>query len=308
MTFNDIFFESAGRLRSGWRFAIFCCGFFFLVTVLSTVGLVLSPVIPIKVAVLLSIVVALIAALFVGWLCGKFLEGLPFTTLGASFTPGWFRHLILGLLAGVGSLGLAVLIAFAFGGLRFEVNAVDTSTIFAALGSSFLLLAAGAASEEALFRGYIFQTFTRSGLAGFAIALTSLFFGAVHLMNPNAGAISTLNTVLAGVWFGVAYLRTRDLWFVFGMHLMWNWMQGAFFGIEISGLTDLSTAPVLKEIDRGPSWLTGTTYGLEGCIAATIALIVSTIGIYLLSPGQRDKALVDRIPTFAESDKDNSPG
>ena len=142
------------------------------------------------------------------------------------------------------------------------------------------IVAAAAAFEEALFRGYILQTFARSNLAWLAILLTSVFFGLVHADNPNAGVISTLNTVLAGIWFSVAYLRTRDLWFVWGLHLMWNWMQGSFFGIEVSGLTDITKNPLLREIDTGPTWLTGTTYGIEGGIVCTVALIVSTIAIH----------------------------
>jgi len=78
-------------------------------------------------------------------------------------------------------------------------------------------------------------------------------FASGHLGNPNASAFAWLNTFLAGVWFGVAYWKTGDLWFPFGMHLAWNWMQGAFFGIEVSGLTEITASPLLKEIDRGPS-------------------------------------------------------
>ena len=126
------------------------------------------------------------------------------------------------------------------------------------------------------------QTFSRAGLAWLAILLTSVFFAVVHSWNPNAGVIPILNTALAGVWFGSAYLKTRDLWLAFGIHLMWNWMQGAFFGIEVSGLTDITTAPLFKEIDHGPVWLTGENYGIEGGIATTIALIISTAAIHFL--------------------------
>ena len=224
----------------------------------------------------------LASALIVGWLCAKYLENLPFRSLGASFTKGWFRHLILGLLVGAGSLGFAVLIAYLLGGLRFETNLVDTAALWRGLGVSLVLIAVAAAAEEALFRGYIFQTFARSNLVVFAIALTSVFFGAVHLRNPDWGVVSTLNTILAGIWFSVAYLKTRDLWFVTGLHFMWNWVQGALFGIEISGTTDLVSTPLMREIDSGPTWLTGGTYGIEGGIAATIALLVSIVVIWYL--------------------------
>ena len=63
---------------------------------------------------------------------------------------------------------------------------------------------------------------------------------------------------------------------------MWNWFQGSIFGINVSGLGELATAPIMKSADSGPTWLTGGSYGLEGGIACTIALIASTALIYLL--------------------------
>lgn len=103
-----------------------------------------------------------------------------------------------------------------------------------------------------------------------------------HLGNANSNIVSTINTALAGIWLGAAYLKTRNLWFPFGIHLMWNWFQGAVFGIEVSGITQFTTAPILHEIDSGPAWLTGESYGIEGGIACTIALIVSMALIYFL--------------------------
>jgi membrane protease YdiL (CAAX protease family) len=256
---------------------IFVLGFVFVVTALGFLTLAIPRTAPELIFRGAGVLIMLIAALSVGWLCGRQLEGLPFRALGASFRDGWLIHLFAGLLLGAGTIGLAALLAVVFGGLRFEVNPIDSALVARGLATSFLFLAVAAASEEALFRGYPFQTLVRSGLAWLAIAITSVFFSIVHLNNPNAGAISLINTALAGLWFGIAYLKTKDLWFVLGLHLMWNWVQGAVFGIEISGLTDLTPVSILREIDSGPSWLTGDTYGLEGGIVTTVALLASTI-------------------------------
>jgi hypothetical protein len=122
----------------------------------------------------------------------------------------------------------------------------------------------------------------RAGFVWPAIIGTSILFGAGHFWNPAASWISVANTILAGIWFGVAYMKTRTLWLPIGMHFMWNWMQGSVFGIEVSGLKDILKAPVLQEIDRGPAWLTGADYGIEASISCTIALVISTVAIYLL--------------------------
>lgn len=238
-------------------------------------------------------IVSLVPAILLGWLCGRVFEHLPFRALGAAFTKGWFSHLLIGGIAGAATLAFGVVIAIVFGGLGFNFDATaDTGQIIRSLAISFAIFAAASAFEEALFRGYILQTFSRAGLAWLAILLTSLFFGAVHAANPNVTVLSTVNTVLAGIWFSVAYLKTRDLWFVWGMHLMWNWMQGSFFGIEVSGMTFISTSPLFREIDSGPTWLTGSTYGIEGGVVCTVALIVSTIAIYLLPIAKPDPELV----------------
>jgi hypothetical protein len=294
---NQIIFDSTGRPRSGWRVVIFVLAFLAaasFTTVAAFTGLSLA-----SLAVtgaggsfmfIANGIALLVPALVVGWLCGKYMDRVPFRALGAWFTNGWFSHLVGGILAGAATLAFAVGIAMIFGGLKFEINPFSSAVLVRSLLASLAIFAIGAAWEEAVFRGYILQTLDRSGLAWLGIALTSSFFALIHLGNPNATAISTIDTMIAGVWFGIAYLKTRDLWFVWGMHLMWNWMLGSFFGIEVSGLTDIVSAPLLKEIDTGPTWLTGSEYGIEGGIASTVALIVSTVVIYFL-PFRADEEL-----------------
>ncbi len=299
MNLRDAFYDSRDTLRSGWRFSLFVLGFIFVGTIFGVIAVGLLSQLPIRtpqnspIALAVTATFSLAAALLVGWICGKYLESLPFRALGAWFTPGWFVNLIAGTLLGALTLSFAVLTAYLAGGIRFELHlSADVASTISSFIFSIIVLFIAAAFEEALFRGYILQTFARSGLAWFAIILTAIFFAAVHTANPNAGVISTINTAIAGIWFGVAYLRTRDLWFVTGLHFMWNWMQGAFFGIEISGLTDLVAAPLMREIDAGPAWLTGDTYGLEGGIAATVALIASTAFIFFVNWPKADPELL----------------
>jgi len=284
MGISSLFIGLDGKLRSGWRFAVFVAAFVILAGILqvplflvfgregtsTTAGFVFQGL------------TLLIPALFVGWFCNRVFEKLPFESLGASFSPGWFKHFATGLTAGAVTLASAVGIAALFGGLSFTPDPVALSSIGRTFGLSFIVFTVFAASEEALFRGYPLQTFLHSNLTWFGILFMAVVFATTHVGNPRADTLSWINTFVAGVWFAVAYLKTRDLWFPFGMHLMWNWMQGAFFGIEVSGLTDITSAPLLKEIDCGPAWLTGEAYGIEAGVACTVALVVSTLVIFLL--------------------------
>jgi len=289
MNIGTIFLDHDNRLRSGWRFLVFL----LLLTLFGLLfGGLFAAAVPKEtfdtpenhlLFLFLGATVSLITALLAGWLCGKFLEGLPFRALGAGLSKGWLKHFAIGAAIGLFSMGIAVAIAVAFGGLNFSLDLdFDSAAITKSLFVSLAVFAASAAFEEALFRGYILQTFARSNLAWLAIAGTALLFATVHLNNPNANWVSTTNTALAGIWFGLAYLKTRDLWFPFGIHLMWNWTQGSIFGIEVSGLKDFASATLLKEIDRGPAWLTGENYGIEGSIACTAAIIIAIALIHFL--------------------------
>ena len=292
MTIETAFFDEKQRLRSGWRFAIFAFAFFILAVLIATIStgvfMAVGGVPGSPVFLIVFNLALLAAALVIGWLCNRYLEQLPFTALGASFTSGWLSRFSIGLIAGVCTLCFVVMICVVFGGLSFSLNNEGPDAIVRTLGLSLLVFMIAAAAEEALSRGYPMQTFFHSDLRVFGIFFTAALFASGHLGNPDVSVFAWFNTFLAGVWFGVAYWRTGDLWFPFGMHLAWNWMQGAFFGIEVSGLTDITSAPLLKELDRGPAWLTGENYGIEAGIAATIAIVVSTLVIYFL-PSKRPK-------------------
>jgi uncharacterized protein len=290
MSPNFIFLNSVGRLRSGWRFSIFTVLFIafvltleaFIVALLLVLGISLENITNSSTGFISLTLARLCAAVFIGWVCLKAFEGLPLVALGWNFSSLWWRDLLLGFVVGSASLLLATGIAALGGGLTFIVNPAG----FAAVGQTLLVslgvFAFGAASEEALFRGYPLQTFTRARLVWVAILITSVFFALAHAYNPSATIFSLINTGLAGVWFVVAYLKTRTLWFAFAIHWSWNWVLGAIMGLPVSGLKYITPQPVLLGIDNGPTWLTGGHYGIEGGAACTVALLVSTAVIWFL--------------------------
>ena len=293
-----LFMDSAGTLRSGWRFALFIIGTMAIGGVVFAILLAATGIMPGEpedVGILLTAngVVSTAAALFVGWLCARFLEGLPFRSLGAAFTRGWLRNLLAGLLIGGDTFAATALIGVITGSLSFRLNAdADAAAIGWTLFISFLIFFAAAAFEEAFLRGYMLQTFIRSDLLIFAVLFTSLVFATLHNANPNATVLSWVNTFLAGVWLAAAYLKTRDLWLPTGVHIAWNWVQGSVFGVEVSGLTEIVRAPVMRESDAGPAWLTGGEYGIEGGVLCTIVLVASTAAIYFLPLLRADPELL----------------
>jgi len=291
MELKKLFINSAGRLRSGWRLAVFVVAYIvclFLLT--SAVRVVYAAWIYFALDVKLGFyvqdvvyrLIILASGLAAGYLCARLLEGLPWRSLGLSLHAGWFRDLLVGTAIGIASMALAAAIATAGGGLRFTFS---TAGIFPQVAKTLVLsgglFVVAALAEEALFRGYPLQTLTRARLAVLGVLLTSVPFAAIHLQNPNfETGLAFLNLVLAGVWLAAAYLRTRSLWFPLGVHWAWNWALGSLFGLPVSGITRIAPHPLLQGTDLGPAWLTGGNYGIEGGLACTITLAISTFFIW----------------------------
>jgi membrane protease YdiL (CAAX protease family) len=290
MDLNRVFINSSGRLRSGWRLLIFVL---ILVVLTLLFGAVTKAVFEVAVRSVpnsglarylenfIFRLIFLLVALLAGFICTRFLEGLPWRALGLWLHARWARDFLFGSVIGIVSLALATAIATAGGGLSFTISSrAMLVKVLQTLVFSALLFVLAALAEEALFRGYPLQTLTRANLAWLGVFLTSVPFAAIHLQNPNVAAGFTfINTALAGVWLAVAYLRTRSLWFPLGVHWAWNWALGSLFGLPVSGISDLAPHPLLRGTDLGPAWLTGGSYGIEGGLACTITLIVSTIFI-----------------------------
>jgi CAAX protease family protein len=290
MHLAQIFINDAGRLRSGWRLLTFVGLFIAILFLLGTVVRValaiifnvapqITPSETIQDLVFRSLY--LLAALLAGYLCGRWLEGLPWRALGLSLHEHWFKHFAIGSLFGIAALTLAVVIATVGGGLHFELPTTDSvMRIVQTLIVTAFGFVVAAFAEEAMFRGYPLQTLTRAHLAWLGILINFVFFAAAHLNNPNWVMLGAFNTGLAGVWFAVAYLRSRSLWFPAGIHWAWNWTLGSLFGLPVSGITSFVKYPLLKGSDLGPSWLTGGSYGIEGGIAGMIALALATLLVW----------------------------
>ncbi|HEX8493590.1 MAG TPA: type II CAAX endopeptidase family protein [Pyrinomonadaceae bacterium] len=316
MEFSAIFFNRAGRIRSGWRVLAFAVTlvltirFLFDLTrvlLLKVVGLPEDVLAASAWGWVLQAAIFLIAATLLGWGYGKLFEDLPARALGWGFHSGWLRDWLKGTLVGGASLLLATLLAASFGGFSFTLNA---AAAFPAIGRTLLLsgliFILAAAAEEAMFRGYPLQTMARSKMAWLAILITSIIFSAGHLDNPNVvRGFTFANTAVAGVWLAVAYLRTRSLWFPLGVHWSWNWMMGAVLGLPVSGINHLTPNPLVRAEAIGPAWLTGGSYGIEGGAACTVALIVSTLFVWrtgLLSATEEMKRFTDHeIPKWEQT-------
>jgi hypothetical protein len=208
-------------------------------------------------------------------------EQKPLGVVGLAFHPDWWRELCLGLGLG-GIMIVSVGGAEALLGLaRFAPNPFPAKAELAYASGLFLVLSISATSEELVFRGYPFQKLVESLGPPGAVALSSVCFGLAHLGNSHHTWFSTVNTMLVGILFSIAYLRTRSLWMPVGMHFTWNYVQGFVFGLPVSGY--IFSPSLLKVQVLDAARLTGSDYGPEGGLLSTVTFVGAGICIFLSS-------------------------
>jgi uncharacterized protein len=276
-------------LRSPWRtlvFIILSPQFFLLA---SSDGQENGAVFEASFTILFSFAIFITWTVLLSWFCLRFFEHLNLASLGFALNNCWWRHILAG--CGIGALMIISVVSLQIigGGTRVAPNlvwwgggAIDyyglQRTAIETLTALVLLTISGS-FEELIYRGYPFQTLLRGAPAFIPLLLFALFFGISHLGNPGSTFLSTANTILAGIWLSVAYLKTRSLWFTTSLHVSWNWMMGAFFGLPVSGFR-IPRNPIFTSTTENPTWLTGGSYGCEGGVAAMVVIIMATILIW----------------------------
>jgi CAAX protease family protein len=298
---------SHGRLRALWRLAMQYWAFRLLVPLLFNVfatALLLaasggrsvasgSPVVP-----LASGVAGLLGAVLTVWLAGRFLDRRRFSDFGFHLGGGWWLDLLFGMALGA-LLMTTIFLA------ELSQGWVDVSAVFETFGTgspfalSVLLpvamyLCVGF-SEETVFRGYQLKNAAEGldypalgprGAVLLAWVLSSGFFGVLHANNPSATIISTLNIVLAGLMLGFGYVVSGELAIPIGLHITWNFFQGAVYGFPVSGFGPFG-ATFLATRQTGPDLWTGGPFGPE---AGLLAPLVMLLGISLIALWTRLRA------------------
>jgi uncharacterized protein len=275
----EFFRTSAGRLRLIWRLLLFIL-LFGLFAALGS--LAAWPGLPGQTFPLL------LGALLSGWvLLG--MDGREPGALGFYLAPSAGRESLAGLALGVAVAGAVALGIAALGGVRWTGAGGSAGESFLAGAAALWLFAIPAAAEEALLRGYLFQSLAEGWGAVRALWLTSLVFGLLHVANPSVAPLGFVSIVVAGLFLGVVYLRTASLWWATGAHLGWNWAHGFLAGLPVSGL-ELVEAPLVEAHVRGAHWVSGGAFGPEGSVVAAVALGVAALVLWRapwLSPGAR---------------------
>ncbi len=273
--FDTIFLSSDSRLRAGWRLLmqlVFSVLFYIpLHLVASQLG-----------GQNLQIIAGGIAITLAVWVAGRVLDKRPLRDFGLRMDAQWWRDCLTGFLMATAVMSLIVLFQWAAGWIEFTGfgwNRASQRNFVTLLGGYVLAMAVVGFYEELWSRGYQLRNLTEGFYTGhnrnvaglIAIGISSLIFGILHIGNPNATLLGIVVIFLAGVMLAVPYVITGQLGYSVGLHFAWNVIQGAVYGLPVSGIRFRQS--ILQFEVVGPELWTGGRFGPEGGVLGVIGVL-----------------------------------
>jgi hypothetical protein len=153
-----------------------------------------------------------------------------------------------------------------------------TASAFGAIVLSLISLAVAALANEVAFRGFLFRRLIDAIGPTAATLLLSGIYALLGSLRPNATGLSFLITLIAGVLFSLAYLRTHALWLGWGLHFAWAAATAVLFGLPVGGMANYGS--IVQTTVSGPVWFTGGAYGPEAALFTGIVLLVVMAVVY----------------------------
>ena len=270
---NNIFKNNYGELRSGWALT--------MVIALMVVVMIMAQLSPAKESDSgLDIAINFLyggITIGAGLLLFKALYGKGPRQLGIIAENAWgeFLH---GTIMGIISM-LAILFVLLLTN-QAHIVSINFSTLFSvSIVIELCSLSIFAFSEELLVRGFMMTAMKTTRNKYAVLFLPAGLFSLIHLLNPGFTFLSFVNTVLAGLLFAYLFVKSGKLWLPTGFHIMWNFMQGDIFGMNVSG----NESDAVFQTQMGSNaMLTGGEYGPEGGLVVTVVLTIGLIYTHFL--------------------------
>lgn len=176
--------------------------------------------------------------------------------LGLQVKKGWLRFLVLGCLIGLVYQLLRFSVMYITGTIRIQNISIDTNALIV---STIILLISTAYigfAEEIVFRGYLVSMLHYT--PKFVVVISAVLFTLGHLIDGNLDISRISYLFFAGLFFAICYVVTRSLWFVAGIHWIWDFLWfylGADGGTSSSKLINVEInhdmTPYYEWMDAG---------------------------------------------------------
>src|ERR1051326_8697683 len=176
----NILLNNQDELRAGWKFAAYWLLFFIMLLAISLA--VPFPGATNQLERLILSTIPTIPAIGALVLMARFV---------VTIHQGWARDWTVEIVIAAGMLVLVTAVNATFGGIAMNWTATDATTRSLIVTPIVLLMSA--AQEELVFRGYPLQVLMKGIGIWPTIWTMSIAFGLLHLHNPNATILETVN-------------------------------------------------------------------------------------------------------------------
>lgn len=240
-------------------------------------------------ASLLAFVLVTPASYFAYWMYVRYMERRELTELGHEKAIQEFG---VGSFIGFALFTLIIVILWLLGFYRVDGLDIFWLSLIGALAGAFV----SAFAQELIFRGVLYRITEEWLGLWWALAVSALLFGLIHLTSAGATIFSAIAIALqAGVLLGTTYALTGRLWMAVGLHTMWDFANDGIFGVGVAAQSGESIKGLLQASLSGPILFTGGELGVEASVISL--LIVLTAGLILLQRAYRKRQL--RNPVFS---------
>ena len=220
-----------------------------------------------------TVIPAAIALLF----C-RFVEGRSLYSMGLVKDKAPVKYLI-GIGAGAAAFSAALFVVVLSGSASFAgMGTIANPLMYAVICIGWIIQGA---EEEIVCRGWLMSSLSAKLPMWAAVLISASFFSVMHLFNGGFSLLAALNILLIGVIFSLVTIRANSLIPACAMHSVWNWIQGNFYGLPVSGMNTGSSV-FRFELGANELW-TGGVFGVESGLGATI-VCVAVIALLVFVP------------------------
>lgn len=194
-----------------------------------------------------------------------------------------FKTFFKGVLIGIVSLSLIIILLILFGAIKFVGINNNVNWLFFGLYFGGYLIQSF--MEELICRGFILHRLKEKLPIIVAIIISILFFSIGHfdkMFNESAliGIIGILNLIIISLIFVVITLKNKNIYDATGFHFIWNFTLFSIIGLNLSGLETTNSIFKMEAVNK---FLTGYSYGIESSIVCTIMLSLALVSLLLIS-------------------------